>query len=655
MTTVNNPFPYFPEAGTNGYIYIGSANQDAQTNPIVAYRDAELTAPWSQPIRTVNGYAAYQGAKAGIFLGVSEFSITVKDSNGVIVLNDNAAQRFLNYDDLTSATSTYARLQYAGGASPFAKCANGVMVHVGDSTLLGASEWGVAYKADWLGVGGIFEGWTSYNLAKNGSPVSTWVASIATGDRNAAPVDYTGTGNPAENVWQAVNANPDIIVIGILTNDLRLTGAQDDTQFAATLATARTNYKALIDFFLENTTAEIWLRMNAPICYANPDPGGFTNFTTADRAARAAAGIRTLNLEWLNVSNRVKVWDTHAALFGTRIDSVPSAVDPEGQIAFNSGGVNYGLMKDTLHPTGLGWTRVCQYISRTIDSSRPRTTEVITPAAIVRNGAIASMLVEIKAVGAGYIDVYANTIARRAGDLNRNQGRAPVNNIKLAETLLATGYASDLQNMLRSGSLLFTGNSGGTAGSAAAGFTWAYTAVDGITDYIRISGATPGTLTAGWAMLYVTSASNLPRYPALQEPITIPIGGAVPLTSGAASGAVPIPSLSAFPTIDVNTVSATRRNSSGAATIDLYLCNRFDGAYVNPSGGAVLSAAPGHRLGQITFPNGHLGVTSWAKDNTNYPSGNPVPVYALNSNTFIAAVLTSGGLGDQGSVMIRAG
>lgn len=102
MSTVNNPFPYFPDAGTNGYIYIGSANQNAQTNPIVAYRDAELTAPWSQPIRTVNGYAAYQGAKAGIFLSVSEFSITVKDSNGVIVLNDNAAQGFLNYDDLAS-------------------------------------------------------------------------------------------------------------------------------------------------------------------------------------------------------------------------------------------------------------------------------------------------------------------------------------------------------------------------------------------------------------------------------------------------------------------------------------------------------------------------------------------------------------------------
>jgi len=105
MSTVNNPFPYFPDAGTNGYIYIGSVNQNAQTNPIVAYRDADLTAPWSQPIRTVDGYPAYQGAKAGIFLAVSEFSITVKDSAGVTVINDTAAQRFLNYDDLTSATS----------------------------------------------------------------------------------------------------------------------------------------------------------------------------------------------------------------------------------------------------------------------------------------------------------------------------------------------------------------------------------------------------------------------------------------------------------------------------------------------------------------------------------------------------------------------
>ena len=105
MSTVNNPFPYFPDAGTNGYIYIGSVNQNAQTNPIVAYRDADLTAPWSQPIRTVDGYPAYQGAKAGIFLAVSEFSITVKDSAGVTVINDTAAQRFLNYDDLTDATS----------------------------------------------------------------------------------------------------------------------------------------------------------------------------------------------------------------------------------------------------------------------------------------------------------------------------------------------------------------------------------------------------------------------------------------------------------------------------------------------------------------------------------------------------------------------
>lgn len=88
MTTVNNAFPYFPEAGTNGYIYIGAANQDAQTNPITVYRDAALTLPWAQPIRTLNGYPAYQGAQAEIYTAASSWSITVKNANQQVVSRD---------------------------------------------------------------------------------------------------------------------------------------------------------------------------------------------------------------------------------------------------------------------------------------------------------------------------------------------------------------------------------------------------------------------------------------------------------------------------------------------------------------------------------------------------------------------------------------
>lgn len=87
MTNITNPFPYFPEAGTGGFIYVGAANLDARTNPITVYRDEALTLPWAQPIRTVNGYPAYQGAKAGIYAAPTTVSLTVLDSQSRVVTN----------------------------------------------------------------------------------------------------------------------------------------------------------------------------------------------------------------------------------------------------------------------------------------------------------------------------------------------------------------------------------------------------------------------------------------------------------------------------------------------------------------------------------------------------------------------------------------
>lgn len=103
MPTANNPFPYFAEAGTGGYIYIGAANQDAQANPITVYRDAGLTIPWSQPIRTVNGYPAYQGAQAGIYTSANSFSITVKDANGVTKTATQSVAAIAEFASLASA------------------------------------------------------------------------------------------------------------------------------------------------------------------------------------------------------------------------------------------------------------------------------------------------------------------------------------------------------------------------------------------------------------------------------------------------------------------------------------------------------------------------------------------------------------------------
>lgn len=117
MSTVNNAFPYFPDAGTNGYIYIGAANQDAQTNPITVYRDAALTLPWSQPIRTLNGYPAYQGAKSGIYTNASTVSLTVLDDKGRVVTNTVGAAANVSAADLAETGAPLIGFtQYGVGA-----------------------------------------------------------------------------------------------------------------------------------------------------------------------------------------------------------------------------------------------------------------------------------------------------------------------------------------------------------------------------------------------------------------------------------------------------------------------------------------------------------------------------------------------------------
>jgi hypothetical protein len=120
MTNITNPFPYFPEAGTGGFIYVGTANLDARTNPITVYRDEAQTLPWAQPIRTVNGYPAYQGAQSSIYAVPATASITVLDSRGKVLVNETSvtnADLTLRADLASNAASKGASLvgRFGGG------------------------------------------------------------------------------------------------------------------------------------------------------------------------------------------------------------------------------------------------------------------------------------------------------------------------------------------------------------------------------------------------------------------------------------------------------------------------------------------------------------------------------------------------------------
>lgn len=89
--SIQVPFPVFQDRDgqplDNGYVWIGEANLNPQTNPVVAYYDAALTIPAVQPLRTINGYISRAGTPAQIYVDGVNFSILVQDSKGSMVYN----------------------------------------------------------------------------------------------------------------------------------------------------------------------------------------------------------------------------------------------------------------------------------------------------------------------------------------------------------------------------------------------------------------------------------------------------------------------------------------------------------------------------------------------------------------------------------------
>lgn len=70
----------------NGYIYIGTANANPEVSPISLWWDDAGTIPAAQPIRTQNGYIVRNGTPARVYTSQEDYSLTVKNRNGVVVL-----------------------------------------------------------------------------------------------------------------------------------------------------------------------------------------------------------------------------------------------------------------------------------------------------------------------------------------------------------------------------------------------------------------------------------------------------------------------------------------------------------------------------------------------------------------------------------------
>lgn len=130
--SIQPTYPIFTETDgqplENGYVWVGTANLDPQTNPINVYWDAALTLPAAQPIRTLAGYPANSGTPARLFVG-SDYSIRVMDKKGSVVytsLRDNLYSGGGGGSISANATGDGVQAIFAVSSIPSAIYINGV-------------------------------------------------------------------------------------------------------------------------------------------------------------------------------------------------------------------------------------------------------------------------------------------------------------------------------------------------------------------------------------------------------------------------------------------------------------------------------------------------------------------------------------------------
>jgi hypothetical protein len=141
-TEVTPPYPVFADIDGQpleaGYIWIGTANLDPQTNPINVYWDAALTISAPQPIRTLAGYPSRNGTPARFYVG-SDYSIRVMNKNGSPIysaLNDNLAG---NGFASSNATANGTQTIFAVSSVPRAIYINGVYQNQNTYTFAGGN------------------------------------------------------------------------------------------------------------------------------------------------------------------------------------------------------------------------------------------------------------------------------------------------------------------------------------------------------------------------------------------------------------------------------------------------------------------------------------------------------------------------------------
>jgi hypothetical protein len=112
MTKLSNPEPMFLDASgalmDGGHIYVGVANGDPRSNPIVVYFDSALTIPATQPLRTLGGLIVNITTPVSIFFAEPDFSMRVEDVNNALVFYSPSVYPSTAFQPLDADLTTIA-------------------------------------------------------------------------------------------------------------------------------------------------------------------------------------------------------------------------------------------------------------------------------------------------------------------------------------------------------------------------------------------------------------------------------------------------------------------------------------------------------------------------------------------------------------------
>lgn len=510
--------------------------------------------------------------------------------------------------------------------------ARGVLVHIGDSNTNGRPGWRLAYQYEWLAAGGIYEGWTSYNVGHNGSTLYNWATvEVANADNpsysSLPPADYNLTDPGAGALARAINANPDLIVLSLGTND---ENSPSNRATIGTEASLRTNLALLVNFLLDRTHASIVLRMPQP--FAHEDFLGITQWVNAAEAQEASRRVRQVYGEWVGRNGRVIVYDSHTALFGLSCDNkAVNAQDPYG------GG---SLIEDSLHPTGLGYRRIAQQIAMQLTASYPRTPNIVQNLPRIGESALwaVSLFVRESAVVSGTsvtvnVDLApVNVISLEGGDSFTAGGipiKRPVAQKHLIEAFERAGNLTAFRALMavpKKGKVFAYSHATGTT-TALTDYSLAQiiTAVTPHYAQITFQSASMAGFGGGVVTFFVEDDSAIPFTNAIVTSVTMTgtpryFGPALANASITAGRAI-------FRGYTVNAVE-----------VSIYVSNIYYGQFADGTG---TFAPPGKLVGTFTFVAGqYASVAPFVFDPTNYPAGKITVV----GNSYLTAILTSGNI-----------